>query len=104
MIGIPTGRKSGIDVLDLDLKPNEYIDGFEHVPQWKQLSAVIVKTPSKGAHVLHGNRQAAQLHRPERARRRYPWRRGLRDRAAVPQSQYRLSVVRCNVQPLHRYS
>src|SRR6266851_2303089 len=50
MIGIPPGRESGIDVLNLDPKPNECIDGFEHVPQWKQLSPVIVETPSGGAH------------------------------------------------------
>jgi hypothetical protein len=51
MIGMPTGVSSGIDVLDLDLKPNEYIDGRVIVPQWQELSRVIVRTPSGGAHV-----------------------------------------------------
>ena len=51
MIGMPTGPTSGIDVLDLDLKPEEYIDGFAQVPNWQQLSPVIVSTPSGGAHM-----------------------------------------------------
>ena len=50
MIGMPTGRVSGIDVLDLDLKPDEYIDGREFVPNWRELSPVIVRTPSGGVH------------------------------------------------------
>ena len=32
MIGLPTGPASGIDVLDIDLKPEEGIDGYKHVP------------------------------------------------------------------------
>jgi putative DNA primase/helicase len=51
MIGMPTGPKSGIDVLDLDLKPDEYIDGFTQVPNWQELSPLIVRTPSGGAHL-----------------------------------------------------
>jgi putative DNA primase/helicase len=51
MVGMPTGPASGIDVLDLDLKPEEYIDGFGQVPNWQQLSRVIVRTPSGGAHL-----------------------------------------------------
>ena len=51
MIGMPTGLASGIDVLDLDLKPDEFVDGFKFVPQWKALSRLIVRTPSGGGHV-----------------------------------------------------
>src|SRR5664280_2177134 len=51
MIGVPTGTASGIDVLDIDLKPEEYIDGFRSVPGWKKLSPVIVATPSEGRHL-----------------------------------------------------
>jgi putative DNA primase/helicase len=51
MIGMPTGRASGIDVLDLDVKPNEYIDGRDFVPNWQKLSPLIVRTPSGGVHV-----------------------------------------------------
>ena len=51
MIGMPTGAVSGIDVLDLDLKPEEDIDGRKFVPNWKHLSNVIVRTPSGGRHV-----------------------------------------------------
>jgi putative DNA primase/helicase len=51
MIGIPTGVKSGIDVLDLDVKPEEYIDGHEFVPNWADLSPIVVETPSGGHHV-----------------------------------------------------
>jgi putative DNA primase/helicase len=51
MIGMPTGEASGIDVLDLDYEPDEYVDGFQHVPKWKTLSPVIADTPSDGAHL-----------------------------------------------------
>src|SRR4029077_19014858 len=44
-------RASGIDVLDLDVKPNEYIDGRDFVPNWQKLSPLIVRTPSGGVHV-----------------------------------------------------
>jgi hypothetical protein len=50
MIGMPTGMASGVDVLDLDLKPEEYIDGRRHVLDWKSLSSVITRTQSGGAH------------------------------------------------------
>jgi putative DNA primase/helicase len=48
MIGIPTGTASGIDVLDLDLKPDEGIDGREFVST--RLSPLVVLTPSGGEH------------------------------------------------------
>jgi hypothetical protein len=48
MIGVPTGKASGIDVLDLDLKPDEGIDGRESVSAG--LSPLTVRTPSGGAH------------------------------------------------------
>lgn len=49
MIGMPTGPASGIDVLDLDRKNGK--DGFAAVPNWKDLSTIIVLTPHDGAHL-----------------------------------------------------
>lgn len=49
MIGVPTGRASGIDVLDIDAKNGR--DGFTSVPRWRDLSPVIVRTPSGGVHL-----------------------------------------------------
>lgn len=51
MIGVPTGLASGIDVLDLDLKPDEFIDGHKFMPRWEKLSKVICETPSGGHHL-----------------------------------------------------
>ena len=51
LIGMPTGRASGIDVLDIDVNHNEYTDGFKFVKNWPQLSPVLVRTPRGGAHV-----------------------------------------------------
>jgi Bifunctional DNA primase/polymerase, N-terminal/Primase C terminal 2 (PriCT-2) len=51
MIGIPTGPLSGIDALDIDVQPEEGIDGYDALPQWEELSPVIVRTPSGGAHL-----------------------------------------------------
>jgi hypothetical protein len=51
LIGMPTGRASGIDVLDIDVNHNEYTDGFVFVKNWPQLSPVQVSTPRGGAHV-----------------------------------------------------
>ena len=51
MIGMPTGRASGIDVLDIDLKPDEHVDGYRFMPNWESLSPWIAKTPSDGAHI-----------------------------------------------------
>jgi Bifunctional DNA primase/polymerase, N-terminal/Primase C terminal 2 (PriCT-2)/D5 N terminal like len=51
MIGVPTGSSSGIDVIDIDVKPQEFIDGFSFLPQWESLSPLIVRTPSGGAHI-----------------------------------------------------
>jgi putative DNA primase/helicase len=53
MIGVPTGSKSGIDVIDIDLKKDEYVDGFRYMPDWKKMSPVIVRTPSGGAHLYY---------------------------------------------------
>ena len=47
MIGIPTGPTSSIDVIDIDIKYN----GFAAIPDWKERSNVIVRTPSNGAHL-----------------------------------------------------
>ena len=49
MIGMPTGAKTGIDVLDIDCKNGK--DGFAAVPDWQSRSPVIVRTPSDGAHL-----------------------------------------------------
>ena len=48
MIGMPTGPASGIDVLDIDVKN---VDGFAALPGWSDMSPVVVRTPSGGAHV-----------------------------------------------------
>jgi hypothetical protein len=49
MIGVPTGKGSGLDVIDIDVKK---ANGFDAVPSWRRLSPVIVSTPSGGAHLL----------------------------------------------------
>jgi hypothetical protein len=51
MIGMPTGLASGIDVLDIDVKPDEQIDGHKFVPGFARLSPVEVQTPSGGTHL-----------------------------------------------------
>jgi Bifunctional DNA primase/polymerase, N-terminal len=48
MIGMPTGPKTGVVVLDLDTKNGK--NGFESVPDWEQLTSVRVRTQSGGAH------------------------------------------------------
>src|SRR5947209_4178613 len=40
MIGVPTGPVSGLDVLDLDLDPDEGINGYD-LANWDSLSQVI---------------------------------------------------------------
>jgi putative DNA primase/helicase len=51
MIGVPTGPASGIDVIDLDVKPEEHIDGRKFLRNWKELSTTVVRTPSGGGHI-----------------------------------------------------
>lgn len=51
MIGMPTGPASGIDVLDLDLDIKKGKDGFAAVPDWKDRSPVITRTPRGGVHL-----------------------------------------------------
>jgi putative DNA primase/helicase len=51
MVGMPTGVKSGIDVLDLDVDASKGKDGLAQVPNWQALSSVIVRTPRGGAHI-----------------------------------------------------
>jgi putative DNA primase/helicase len=51
MIGMPTGAASGIAVIDIDLKPDEGIDGHEFLPNWTTMSPVIAETPSGGHHL-----------------------------------------------------
>jgi hypothetical protein len=54
MIGIPTGMASGIDVLDIDYKPERNKDGFAALSElnfvWQNSSPVTVRTPSGGGH------------------------------------------------------
>jgi len=49
LIGMPTGKPSGIAVLDLDVKNGK--DGLAAVPDWQQRSPVVVTTGSGGKHV-----------------------------------------------------
>lgn len=49
MIGMPTGRVSGFDVLDLDCKDGKR--ALELVPDWRTLSPLIAQTRSGGIHV-----------------------------------------------------
>jgi putative DNA primase/helicase len=51
MIGLPTGLKSGIAVLDIDHKPEKGKDGFKVLPGWETMSSVIARTTSGGAHL-----------------------------------------------------
>jgi hypothetical protein len=44
MIGMPTGKVSGIDVADLDVKKGK--NGFAAIPDWKDRSPIIVRTPT----------------------------------------------------------
>lgn len=49
LIGMPTGKPSGIAVLDLDVKNGK--NGYAAVPDWETRSHVIAKTVSGGAHL-----------------------------------------------------
>jgi hypothetical protein len=49
-IGMPCGRASGIIVVDIDCHPGKP-SGFEHVPNWAELSDYIVKTAGGGRHL-----------------------------------------------------
>jgi hypothetical protein len=49
LIGMPTGKVTGIAVLDLDKKNGK--DGFAAVPDWERRSPVQVRTVSDGAHL-----------------------------------------------------
>ncbi len=49
LIGIPTGAASGWLVLDIDSKNG--VNGFESLPNWREMTDVIVRTPSGGAHL-----------------------------------------------------
>jgi putative DNA primase/helicase len=51
MIGMPTGERSGVDVIDIDHDSKKGKDGFAHLPDWKVRSPVIVRTPRGGAHL-----------------------------------------------------
>lgn len=49
MIGAPTGRASGVFVLDIDMKDDK--NGCAELPDWETRSPLIVKTASGGYHV-----------------------------------------------------
>jgi Bifunctional DNA primase/polymerase, N-terminal/Primase C terminal 2 (PriCT-2) len=53
MIGVPTGEISGIDVVDIDVDKNATpsVNGFQALPQWRDLSPMIVRSPRGGAHL-----------------------------------------------------
>jgi Bifunctional DNA primase/polymerase, N-terminal len=53
MIGMPTGEKSGIDVLDLDVDATKGKDGLAAIPDWATRSEVIVRTPRGGRHLWY---------------------------------------------------
>jgi predicted P-loop ATPase len=53
LIGMPTGKVTGIAVLDLDNKKGK--DGFAAVLDWQQRTPVIARTPSGGAHLYFKN-------------------------------------------------
>jgi hypothetical protein len=53
LIGLPTGKITGIAVLDLDRKNGK--DGFAAVPDWERRTPVIARTPSGGAHLYFKN-------------------------------------------------
>jgi Bifunctional DNA primase/polymerase, N-terminal len=53
-IGMPCGRASGRIVTDIDCHPGKP-SGFEHVPNWAELSDYIVKTAGGGRHLHHAD-------------------------------------------------
>src|SRR5262249_715167 len=53
LIGMPTGKVTGIAVLDLDRKKGK--DGFTAVPDWERRTPVIARTPSGGPQLYFKN-------------------------------------------------
>ncbi len=53
MIGFPTGKKSGIDILDLDLDKEKGKDGTKKIPDWENRSNIISRTPRGGLHLWY---------------------------------------------------
>ena len=53
-IGTPCGRASGILVTDIDCHPGKP-SGFEHLPNWADLSDHVVKTAGGGRHLYHAD-------------------------------------------------
>jgi Bifunctional DNA primase/polymerase, N-terminal/AAA domain/Primase C terminal 2 (PriCT-2) len=53
LIGMPTGNASGIAVLDLDVKNGK--NGLAAVPDWEELTQIIARTQSGGAHLYFEN-------------------------------------------------
>jgi putative DNA primase/helicase len=49
LIGMPTGKASGFDVLDLDAKKGK--NGLDQVPDWESLTPTIAATQNGGAHL-----------------------------------------------------
>jgi hypothetical protein len=63
MIGMPTGLASGVDVLDIDVKPDEHVDGHKFVPGFAKLSPVQVQTPSGGTHLYFRSKGKVRISR-----------------------------------------
>jgi hypothetical protein len=49
LIGVPTGKRSGFNVIDIDRKNGK--DGTKAIPNWPNLSPVIALTVSNGIHL-----------------------------------------------------
>src|SRR5262249_25741047 len=49
LIGMPTGPRSGFDVIDIDRKKGK--DGTKAIPDWAELSSVISLTVNNGIHL-----------------------------------------------------
>jgi len=62
MIGLPTGRTSGIDALDNDVKDDdEFVNGYDFISDWQKRSRVIVRTPRGGAHLYFKSNSKVRL-------------------------------------------
>lgn len=56
LIGLPTGGRSGVAVLDIDAKNGK--DGFAAVPGWESMTTLRSRTASGGAHLFFRASQA----------------------------------------------
>ena len=49
-IGMPTGSRSGYDIVDIDVKHGK--NGYRHLPDWRSLTPVIAQSPTGGANLF----------------------------------------------------